>query len=191
MVGDVPGICALHFCRGVVRETLMARAKILLAQVTDLPPVCVCCGDPATRVRRQEFRLDGALSAAVLAASVLAGGLAWTEHGVTLVLPVCESHRRRGRRSTQTLVRGMALTAGLGAAAYLGAQFDGPASNYLSVAAMLAFIVTLVVGMHEVDDGLKVKSLTADAVTLAGVHRTFAEAVGRRSAGAAEPLTGL
>jgi len=169
----------------------MARAKIPLSQVTDLPPVCVCCGEPATRVRQQEFRLDGALSAAALTASVLAGGLAWTERGVTLALPVCEYHRRRGRRSTQTLVQGMALTAGLGAAAYLAAQLNGPASSYLTVAAMFAIIVTLVVGMHEVDDGLKVKSLTADAVILAGVHRTFAEAVGRRSAGAAEPLTGL
>src|SRR5262249_22717523 len=140
---------------------------------------------PATRVRHQEFRLDGALSAAVLTASVLAGGLAWTERGLTLALPTCEYHRHRGRRSTQTLVWGMALTAGLAAAAYLGTWFDGPASNYLSVAAMFAFIVTLVVGMHEVDDGLKVKSLTAGVVSLAGVHRTFAEAVGRRSAGAA------
>jgi hypothetical protein len=164
----------------------MARAKILLARVADLPPVCVCCGQPATRVRRQEFRLDAGLSASVLAASVLAGGLAWTERGVTLVLPVCKYHRRRGRRSTRTLVHGMALTAGLGAAAYLAALFGGPASSYLSVAAMFAFVVTLVAGMHEVDDGLKVQSLTADSVTLAGAHRTFAEAVGR-SAGAGTP----
>lgn len=157
----------------------MARAKIPLARVTDLPPVCVCCGQPATRAREQEFRLDGALSAAVLAASVLAGGLAWTERGITLALPVCEYHRRRGRRSTQTLVRGMALTAVFGAAAYIASAFDGPAGKYFVVAAMVAFIVTLVAGMHEVDDGLKVKSLTADTVTLVGVHRAFAEAVGR------------
>jgi hypothetical protein len=52
---------------------------------------------------------------------------------------------------------------------------------------MLAFIVTLVAGMHEVDDGLKVKSLAADSVTLAGVHPAFAEAVGRQSDGVAEP----
>jgi hypothetical protein len=167
----------------------MARAKISLAQVNELPPVCVCCGQSATRERQQEFRLDRGLSAAVLAASVLAGGLAWTEHGITLALPVCEYHRRRGRRSTQTLVRGMALTAALGAAAYLAALFGGPASNYLTVAAMIAFIVTLVVGMHEVDDGLKVKSLTADSVILSGVHRTFAEAVGRQSADPAEQST--
>jgi hypothetical protein len=59
---------------------------------------------------------------------------------------------------------------------------DGPAGNSLAVAAMLAFIVTLVVGMHEVDDGLKVRSLAPDAVTLAGVHRAFAEALGQRPA---------
>jgi len=47
------------------------------------------------------------------------------------------------------------------------------------VATMFAFIVTLVVGMHEVDDGLKVKSLTTDSLTLVGVHRAFAEAAGR------------
>jgi hypothetical protein len=161
----------------------MARVKILLAQVTDLPAVCVCCGEPAKRLRQQEFRLDGILSAATLAASMLAGGLAWTERGVSLVLPVCESHRNRGRRSTQTLIRGMALTAVLGIAAYLGAQIDGRVSSYLAVAAMFAFIVTLVVGMHQVDDGLKVKSLTTEAVTLDGVHRMFAEVAERRIVG--------
>src|SRR4051794_24685464 len=107
---DSGGVCALRFCRDIIREPLMARAKILLARVTDLPPICVCCGQPASLVRRQEFRLDGVLSAATLAASVLAGGLAWTERGVTLPLPVCEDHRRRGRESTRTLIRGMALT---------------------------------------------------------------------------------
>ncbi len=71
----------------------------------------------------------------------------------------------------------MGLTAGFGAAAYLAAELGGSAGSYLAVAAMIAFIVTLVAGMHEVDDGLKVKSLTADAVILAGVHRAFAEAV--------------
>jgi len=155
----------------------MARAKIILDRVTELPPVCVCCGQPATRERQQEFRLDGALSAAVFAASLLASGLAWTERGVTLTLPVCEYHRRRGRRSTQTLIRGMALTVGLGAAAYVASLFGGPASSYLSVAAMIAFIVTLVVGMHEVDDGLGVRSLQGDSLTLGGVSQKFAEAV--------------
>jgi hypothetical protein len=164
----------------------MARATILVAQLTHLPPVCICCGALATRVRRQEFRLNGALSAAVLAVSTLAGGLAWTERGIALALPVCEYHRRQVRRSTRTLIQGMALTGGLGAASYLATQLDGPAGNYLAVAAMFAFIVTLLVGMQEVDDGLKVKSLTPDAVTIAGVHRTFAEAVGRSSAAPAE-----
>jgi hypothetical protein len=159
----------------------MARTKILLARVTDLPPICVCCGQPATRVRQQEFRLDGVLSAATLAASVLAGGLAWTERGITLTLPVCEYHRRRGRQSTRTLIWGMALTGGLGAAAYLSSVFDSPASNYLAVAAMFTFIAALVVGMHEVDDGLKVTSLTTDSMTLAGIHRAFAEALRRQS----------
>src|SRR5262245_4443793 len=156
----------------------MARAKILLSQVTDLPAICVCCGQPATRVRQQEFRLDSALSAATLAASLLAGGLAWTERGVALTLPVCEGHRRRGRQSTRTLIWGMALTGGLGAAAYLSSLFDAPASNYLAVGAMITFIATLVIGMHEVDDGLKVQSLTTDSLTLVGVHRAFAEAAG-------------
>jgi len=165
----------------------MARAKILLARVADLPPVCVCCGQPATRVRRQEFRLDGALSAAALAASALAGGLAWAERGVSLTLPVCEYHRRRGRQSTRTLVRGVAQPGGQGAASYLAAPLGGPASSYLAVAAMFAFIVALVAGMHEVDDGLKVRSLTADSVTLAGVHPAFAEAVGRQWTEASPP----
>ena len=156
----------------------MARVTIPLAQVTDLPPVCVCCGEPATLTRRQEFRLGEGLSAAVLAASAVLGGLAWTERGIALTLPVCEYHRRRGRRSTRTLVSGLVLTAVLGVGAYLGPYIFPGVGGYLGVAAMFAFITTLVVGMHEVDDGLKVKTVTGDAVTLTGAHRKFAEAVG-------------
>ena len=46
---------------------------------------------------------------------------------------------------------------------------------------MIAFIATLVVGMHEVDDGLAVKSLTKDSFTLSGVNRKFAEAFDKPS----------
>jgi hypothetical protein len=154
----------------------MASARILLAQVTNLPPICVCCGEPATRVRQQEFPLQGALSAAILVTSAMLGALVWTKRGVTLTLPVCAYHRRRGRRSNRTFFWGMGLTAALGVAAYLASHFDGAAANYLGVAAMLAFIVTIVAAMHEVDDGLKVKSLTRDSFTLSGVNRKFAEA---------------
>ena len=117
------------------------------------------------------------LSAAVVATSALLGGLAWTERSIDLVLPVCDYHRRRGRRSTRTLVRGMALTAALGIGASVGSYVDVTAGRYLMVAAMFAFIITLVVGMHEVNDGLRVKSVTADSLILTGVHRKFADAV--------------
>lgn len=157
----------------------MARVTVRLARLADLPPVCVCCGEPATRTRPQEFRLDGALSAAVLATSALLGGLAWTERGLTLSLPVCEGHRRRGRQSNRTFLWGMGLTGVLGGAAYLGSQFDGPVGSYLAVAAALAFMGTLVVGMHQVDDGLKVKALTNASLTLSGVSPRFAEAAGQ------------
>src|SRR5262245_55160647 len=163
----------------------MARVRIRFDEVTALPPVCVCCGAPATRVRRQEFQLNAALSAAVLVTAAALGALVWTKRGVALSLPVCEYHQRRGRRSNQTFVRGMLLTVAFGVAAYVGSQFDTAAGNYLSVAAMLAFIVTLVVGMSEVDDGLGVKSLSGDALTLSGVHRKFADAVERREPGPA------
>jgi hypothetical protein len=162
---------------------IMASVKILLAQVNELPPVCVCCGQPATRVRPQEFRVNEALSAAVLAGAALVGGLAWTERGVTLTLPVCEYHRRRGRKSNRTLAVGLGLTAVLGAAAYLASVFDGRAASYLAVAAMFAFMVTLFVGMHEVNDGLGVRGLTAGSLTLTGVHRKFAEAFRAIAAG--------
>ncbi len=166
---------------GRVVEKLMVQTKILLARGTHLPPICICCGQTATQVRQQEFPLDKVLSAATLTASILAGGLAWTERGVTLALPVCEYHRRRGRQSTRTLIWGIALTIGFGAASYLSSLFDSPASKYLAVASMITFITTLVAGMHEVDDGLKLRSLTIDSMVLAGVHRVFAEAVTRQS----------
>ena len=159
----------------------MARVKILLTDLTDLPPVCVCCGESATRVRQQEFRVNEVLSAAIMVTSAMFDVLVWTKRGITLALPVCEYHRRRGRRSNRTFVRGMALTVALGVAAYVGSHFNDAARNYLAVVTMIAFIVTLVVGMHEVDDGLAVKSLTRDSLTLNGVNRKFAEAADRRS----------
>jgi hypothetical protein len=155
----------------------MASAKTLLAQIADLPPICVCCGEPATRVRRQEFPLSRALSAAILVTSAILNALVWTKRTITLTLPVCEYHRRRGRQSNQTFFRGMVLTAVIGVAAYLASQFDDAVGNYLGVAVMIVFIVTIVVGMHEVDDGLKVKSLSSDSLMLTGVNRKFAEAV--------------
>ncbi len=72
-------------------------------------------------------------------------------------------------------------TGGLGIAAYLVSLFENLASKYLAVAAMLAFIVTLVAGMHEVDDGLKVKSVTKVAFTLTGVSQQFAGDVSQPS----------
>ncbi|HKB02000.1 MAG TPA: hypothetical protein VKD90_07250 [Gemmataceae bacterium] len=85
----------------------MARVTFRLAQGGDLPPVCVCCGEPAKRVRAQEFRISEGLSAAVLAASAMLGGsLVWTERSLTIPLPVCDAHRRRGRDSNLTFLWG-------------------------------------------------------------------------------------
>jgi hypothetical protein len=154
----------------------MARVRVSFAQLTHLPSVCVCCGQPATRMRRQQFRVSEALTAAFLASATALGFLAWAERSITFALPVCDDHRRRGRRSTRTLLWGMALTAVLGIGAYLRGEFDGPGGNYLTVVAMFTFIATLVIGMHEVNDGLAVKALTGDSLTLTGVNRTFAAA---------------
>jgi hypothetical protein len=165
----------------------MARVTIRAAQLFDLPRVCVCCGEPATRTRAQEFRVQRGLEAATLVASVALGGLAWTERGVTLHLPVCDYHRRRGRRSNRTFFRGTLLTAALGVAAYVASLFDGPAAKYLGVAAAIAFLVTMVAAMHEADDGLSV-ALAGDAVTLRGVHRKFADALSAGRVPFADPV---
>ena len=131
----------------------MAHAIIRFAEAADLPPVCVCCGEPATRTRPQGFEIDTALSAAILATAAVFDALVWAKRSVTRTLPACEYHKRRGRQSNRTFSRGMGLTVASGVAAYLGAQFDEAAGTYLGVAALFAFIVTLVIGMHQVDDG--------------------------------------
>lgn len=161
----------------------MARVLIRLEEAADLPPICICGGEPATGMRRQEFQVNAALSAALRVTAAVLDALVWTKRGVTLALPVCPYHQRRGRRSNRTFFRGMVLTLALGVAAYLGSQFNGAAGSYLGVAAMFAFIVTLSVGMHQVDDGLGVKSLTGDSFTLSGVHPRFAAAIARREQG--------
>ena len=46
----------------------MARVTVRLDRLAALPPICACCGEPATRVRRQAFRVNEGLSAAVLTA---------------------------------------------------------------------------------------------------------------------------
>jgi hypothetical protein len=157
----------------------MASIRIRLDTVAALPEVGVCCGQPATLVRRQEFRFCTTLSATILVSAAMLDALAWTSRGVTLALPVCDNHRRRGRGSNRIFVRGMGLTAVVGAGAYIGAQFEGPMGNYLAVAAMFVFVLTMVVGMAEANDGLSVKGFTRDGFTLRGVHRQFAAEASR------------
>jgi hypothetical protein len=164
---------------------MMASVKIPLVQMTDLPPVCVCCGQPATGTRRQDFWVSEALTAAFLASAAALGFVAWAERSITVALPVCNDHRRRGRRSSRTLLWGMVLTVLLGVGAYVGSQFDSPAANYLAVIAMFTFIATLVIGMHEVNDGLAVKALTGDSLMLTGVNRKFVAATRAMSDGPA------
>jgi hypothetical protein len=171
------GVYELYSHSDFVQETIMARAKIRLDEVADLPPICVCCGEPATVIRRQEFEVNTALSAATLATAAMHGALVWWKRGVTLALPVCEYHKRRGRQSNRTFFRGMALTIAIGVVAYVGSQFNDAIGSYLSVAAMFAFIVTILVGMHQVNDGLGVKSLKSDSFILSGVNPKFAEAI--------------
>ena len=158
-------------------ERNLARAKIRLDDLADLPPLCVCCGKPATRLRQQEFQCNTALSAVILVTTAMLDALVWTKRGVALALPVCEYHQRRGRRSNRTFFHGLLLTSAFGGAAYLGSQFDDSVGNYLGVAAMFAFIITMLVAMHQVDDGLGVKALKSDSFVLTGVHQKFAEAV--------------
>src|SRR5262245_55328732 len=167
----------------------MARVKINVDGLSALPPICVCCGRPATLVRRQEFEINSGTAAAILAASAAVGAFVWTKRGMTVSLPVCEYHRRRGRQSNRTFFRGMVLTAALGAAAYLASLFEGATANYLAVAAMFAFIVTIVVGMSEVNDGLGVRAVAGNSFTLNGVHKQFAEALSRSAliAGPSDP----
>ena len=83
----------------------------------------------------------------------------------------------------------MGLTAGFGAAACLASPFAAAAAGYLGVAAMFAFIVTVVVAMHEVNDGLAVKALTGDSLTLTGVSRKFAAAAGGPARGGCGEVT--
>jgi hypothetical protein len=132
-------------------------------------------------MRRQEFQLDTAMSAAILVTAAMLDALLWTERSITLSLPVCGRHKRRGRKSNQTFFRGMALSIAFGVAAYIGSQFDAAAGSSLAIVAILGFIVTIVAAMHEVDDSLKIKSPTGGSFILSGVSTKFAQAVERRA----------
>jgi hypothetical protein len=155
----------------------MAKVRLGFEQLASLPAVCVCCGQAATRLRSQEFEVNTPTAAAILAASAAFGAPVWSKRGLTLSLPVCEYHRRRGRRSNRTFFRGFALTIVIGVGAHVASFADGPAANYLGIAAMIAFVVTMVAAMSEVNDGLAVRALSADSFTLAGVHPEFARGV--------------
>ena len=156
--------------------SLMARITILPRQTQPFPRICVCCGSPSTLTRDQVFRVDGALSATVLAASMLAGGLAWTEHNVTIALPVCDRHRKQGGKSTKTFVQGTAVAASRGVAAYVISLFGLPAAGFLAVLAAFTFMATLFIAMHEVDDGLKAKIPKTGGLAISGVNPGFAKA---------------
>jgi hypothetical protein len=155
----------------------MARINLPLTQLQHLPQHCVCCGQPATQQRQQTFRLNNAVSAATLAVSVMAGGLAWTERSITLSLPVCHTHRRQGRQSTRTLMWGVLLTGLCGGGSYVASLLEHPSSPFLAILAMCCLFGAMFAGMHEIDDGIRVKTITAESITIVGVHRVFADAV--------------
>ena len=73
----------------------MSRVRIRPDEMAGLPRVCVCCGEPAKRLRQQEFHISGAMamSAAILVSAALLNTLVWTRKDVTLSLPVSEYHR--------------------------------------------------------------------------------------------------
>ncbi len=155
----------------------MARVTIPLERLSTLSRVCVCCGKPATQVRQQEFQVNTAASLAMMAATAALGALLWTKKGITLSLPVCTYHRRRGRQSNKTFFKGFILTIIAGVAAWILSEFDSPAAKYFAIGSAIAFIATMVAAMSEFDDGLKVKAGEKQSLTMSGVHRNFADAL--------------
>lgn len=151
----------------------MARVTISLTQSQSFPSVCVCCGAPSSLFRAQSFRLDTPVSAAILTASIMVGGLMWTERTITLSLPVCNRHRKKGRESNLLFFQGTAISIGLGLIAYVISLLELPGANWLAVIALAAIISTVFLAMQMVDDGMKAKLLGSESLVITGVNPKF------------------
>ncbi|MGL6075487.1 MAG: hypothetical protein ACRC8S_15140 [Fimbriiglobus sp.] len=158
----------------------MSRVSLRPHQVDFLPPLCVCCGKNATQFRQQEFRLNPALSGIVLVLGLLVAMLITMNRSVTLRLPVCEYHRRKGRRSNKTFFQGLLLTVAIGLGAYAASFFDATIATYVTLAAVATFVLTFVVAMFQGEDGLSASIQRDGTLNLNGVCQPFADATRMR-----------
>jgi MFS family permease len=178
----------------------MARVTVRRSDAHDLPAVCCVCGKDATRIRREAFRRSaGWVSWALLLCglpivfpdlfprpsyahsvfSVLCVGpfffgVIFARRSIDLNLPVCDRHRRRGRKGWVML--GVGLLAAL--ATGFGSNLVGKElANDLFLLAFLIGLGSLVLSIALVDDRVRAANIDDRSVTLDRVSDEFAAAV--------------
>lgn len=178
----------------------MARVTVRRSEAHDLPCVCCVCGTDAIRTRTETFRR----SAGWVSWSLLLCGLPWfvpdlfprpsyaasiynvacavpfflglffAKRSIDLKLPVCDRHRRRGRKGWVMLAVGLLAALATG----FGSNLVGKErATDLFLIAFLIGLGSLVLAVALVDDRVRAKHIDDRSVTLDRVSDEFAAAV--------------
>lgn len=157
----------------------MASVTIRRSDAHDLPPICCCCGEPATRSRTEKC----AWNPSWVLLLFFVGFLPWviclwlTRRSAVLEMPVCERHARRSVRVWVAV--GVCVAAGaalLCAYSFLGDRKDF--STYLIAGAVGSFVLAVFAAFVLSDDKVRTAYIDDRGVTLDGVNAGFAKALG-------------
>jgi hypothetical protein len=178
----------------------MARATVRRSDAHDLPAVCCVCGTDATRTRAETFRRsNGWVSWALLLCGLpivlpdlfprpsyahslfslvctapFFFGVIFARRSIDLKLPVCDRHRRRGRKGWVMLAVGLLAALATG----YGSNLVGKErANDLLLIAFLIGLGSLVLSIAFVDDRVRAANIDDRSITLDRVSDEFAAAV--------------
>jgi hypothetical protein len=158
----------------------MARARIRLTTVHDLPPVCACCGEPAEATKSQKFVWNPPwllVVALFFGALPLLFLIPLTRRSATLEVPVCDHHARRGWRAAKVLLVGLALAALVAGVGYLLLTVDRSLGENVLWGAGGVALVSSFAAIFVSDNNIRVKEIDDRYITVSGVSDEFARTV--------------
>jgi hypothetical protein len=153
-------------------------ACVTIRRGDDLPTVCCVCGQAATRDRSETLTWTPPWVFTLIFFGVLPWLLAvmLTRRTADVLLPVCDLHRRRSRRSWWALALGLLLAVGIGCSADLVAT-NNITSGDVIAGAFLFGLLAVAVAVFLSDDRVRPVRIDDRKVTLDRVSDEFAQAV--------------
>lgn len=150
-----------------------------------LPPVCLCCGAPATATEARDLPK---LSSTVWLVLFVAGPFlfraasALASKSVRLQAPLCDRHRNHWTRGTRLIWTSFAVFGGIIAAAFLLAHLlpedlQAALSPFIGVAGYLLFLAWLGILCVARDSEIRLIDIDRKELLLGGVSNEFIRAI--------------